>query len=322
MRRFEIQSGDADRRADKFLLQVCPKLPKSAVYKAFRNKKIKRNGKKCTFDEILKVGDTIEIWLKDDDFGTLDFSSVSEALPFLAPAYETPSFLIYDKPTGVAVQSSSNDKLKDLTTIAGNWFCSVYGKPENGFLPAPCHRLDANTSGLVVFAKTPAAARVFFRMQQEGKIQKKYLALCVGIPKKAEDRLHWHWGKDEKTNKVFVRPTPFGGSKPIDTSYRLLEKNDEFSLLEVTLGTGRSHQIRAQLAAIGTPILGDRKYGNTTANKKYHVFYQCLTAHRLVFDVKPDDLSVANELAGQIFIAKLPKEFTKYFPNTDQQPKE
>ncbi len=318
MRHFEIQSGDADRRADKFLLQVCPKLPKSAVYKAFRNKKIKRNGKKCAFDEILKAGDTIEIWLKDEDFGTLDAPPVSGDLPFLAPAYETPSFLIYDKPVGVAVQSSSNEKLKDLTAMAGNWFCSVYGKPENGFLPAPCHRLDANTSGLVVFAKTPAAARAFSQLQQEGKIQKTYLALCVGIPKKSEDRLYWHWGKDEKTNKVFVRPTPFGGSKPIDTTYRLLEQTDECSLLEVTLGTGRSHQIRAQLAAIGAPILGDRKYGNAAANKKYGVSYQCLTAYRLVFDVKPNDLSVANELAGQLFVAKLPKEFTKFFPNTER----
>jgi len=309
MRQMTVSSGDADRRADKFLFEHCPTLPKSAIYKAFRNKKIKRNGKKCSFDEILNVGDELLIFLPEEAFSAKEKPKFSnQNLPEIHPVFRGNEYLIVEKPCGLAVQSDHNKKAC-LTDAVCHWAAENNLSSFSAFQPSPCHRLDTNTTGLVVFALTPAAARAFAEGQAAHLVHKEYLCVVCGRPPKTADTVTSWWQKDEKTNKAVIRPERFTDSKEIITSYRILQEKDGLSLLSVTLGTGRSHQIRAQMAALGCPILGDAKYGNASLNKANKERFQLLSAARLTFDAAYP----SSELAGKEFITPILKPVARYF---------
>ena len=311
MRKITVTEGDTNRRADKFLFEHCPALPKSAVYKAFRNKDIRRNGKRCRFDEILSAGDEMTVWLPDRAFDAPEAASGNPEL--FRPVFTGENYLLADKPAGIPVQSGGKGQLPCLTDCAAAWERQAL-QTDSPFRPAPCHRLDTNTSGLVLFARTPAAARAFTDAQKIQAVSKQYLCICIGRPPKNADTVRGYWRKDEKNNRAEILARPFEGAKEAVTVYRLLAEENGLSLLEVRLETGRSHQIRAQMKALGCPLLGDIKYTSVQQQKPYGLNHQALTAYRLSFDRAADRFPPMKELAGKTFSSALPPVFERFFP--------
>ena len=171
---------------------------------------------------------------------------------------------------------------------------------EQSFAPALCNRIDRNTGGIVIAAKNAEALRVMNEKIREGQISKFYLCLVHGVPKKKQDKLYAFLRKNSKDNTVEVRPEPFAGAKEIITGYRVLEERSDASLLEVELFTGRTHQIRAQMAAIGHPLVGDGKYGINREEKKSGYKYQALYSYKLRFNMT-DEENLLSYLEGKTF---------------------
>lgn len=319
MKQFIIGENDCGQRLDRFLTKAMPNLPKSMFYKAIRTKNIKVNRKRCTPQQILQLGDQVDCYLKDDTLPTqtrpakkLDFLHASTELEIL---YEDDNLLIVCKPVGVVVHS---DNQKTADTLIHRVLLHLYRTgayqpdQEQSFTPALCNRLDRNTGGILIAAKTAAALREVNRLIRENRIHKTYLCLTVGTPNPTEAILHgWH-RKSETDNMVTVRNEPVPGFHEIITGYRVCDRNAVHALLSVDLITGRTHQIRAHLAHIGTPILGDSKYGDPCANHAAHCRFQQLWAYQLQMETEEE--SCLASLNGKIFRTSLPEFVTKEFP--------
>ncbi len=315
MMEFHISANDGGQRADRFLLKACPKLPKNLLYKAFRKKDIKRNGKRCLPEEILQEGDCIRAYLPADCLESPPKKTVATHLPPPNILYEDDTLCLMHKPVGLPVHP--DDKGTEDTLVAR--FLSDLARrnlydpqKEQSFVPALCNRLDRNTEGLVIGAKTAAALRCINEKIRLGEITKEYLCITVGVPPKTSDTVIAYHRK-ENGNHVRLESKPFEGCKETKTGYTVLAQKEELSLVKVMLYTGRTHQIRAQMAALGCPILGDGAYGDQTANCRYGENFQLLTAFRLVFHPNIDEPCVISHLAGKAF--SIPPTFCKrYFP--------
>lgn len=289
MGEFLINENDSDQRLDKFVLKALPDLPKSLMYKMIRKKDIRLNGKKCDISSRLSCGDIVYIYASErftaDNHQNekIDFSDASDELSII---YEDDNIIIVDKPCGVTVHCDnehSSDTL--INRIKKYLYNSGAYSPnlENSFAPALCNRLDKNTVGLVVASKNASSLRIINEAIREGNITKIYHCITVGAPPKNSDIITAFHSKSDKQNIVTITDTPADGFKPIKTGYKVLRKNASLALLEITLFTGRTHQIRAHLSHIGIPVLGDSKYGKSAYNKKYNMKYQALCAYSLSF---------------------------------------
>ncbi len=285
MQSFEIGKNDAGQRADKFLLKACPNLPKSLLYKTFRKKDVKCNGRRIPAETFLREGDVMQVYLPDNCFSGMQKAQV-RTLPMPEIAYEDDDIVLLKKPVNLPVHADdkgSTDTLQGrfLSYLAKNG--GYRPEQEQSFTPALCNRLDRNTEGFVIGAKNAAALRCMNEKIRLGEITKQYLCITVGVPEKCADTvIAYHRRLPGK--KAEIRRTPAEGFSEIRTGYEVLAANGGLALLRVTLYTGRTHQIRAQMAALGCPVLGDEKYGNPAANRKRHLTHQLLAACSLRFD--------------------------------------
>lgn len=315
MRQLIIHKNDENQRLDKYLKKYLKEAPGSFIYKMLRKKNIMLNGKKAEGTEKLSAGDEIRLFLAEDTLVkfTGEGQSVSE-LKFpvkkdLEVLFEDENLLIINKPAG---ELSQKAEAKDVSM---NEYALGYLQ-KNGditeeslkvFKPSVCNRLDRNTSGILIVAKTYQAAREFGAALSQRSVRKYYQCIVKGEVKKAEKIDGFLW-KDERTNKVEIYKTPKKDAVEIHTAYQPLKYKDGLTLLEVHLITGRTHQIRAHLSSIGHPILGDPKYGDRKLSKVYGVKYQLLHACRLELDGFEGAFSKYN---GKIISAKLPDLFRK-----------
>lgn len=309
MKSFTITKNDAGQRASKFLEKAVPALPKSLLHKYLRIKRIKRNGKRCAPDDMLQVGDILELYINDEFFG----EGRQDFLFLKAPSqvdvvYEDENILLVDKKPGLVVHE---DDLHTVDTLIHRILHYLYDKKEynpdseNSFVPSLCNRIDRNTGGLVIAAKNAEALRIMNQKVKDREITKLYLCLVHGAPKPPEATLKDFLLKDSATNqvKVYSRPVPNG--RTILTHYRMLQSNGAYSLLEVNLLTGRTHQIRAHLAYYGHPLVGDAKYGVNKKNQGTGFRHQALYAYKLRFDFSTESESgCLAYLAGKEFQVK------------------
>ncbi len=297
MRTLTIKTNDAGQRLDKFLAKAVKALPKSLMYKSIRTKKIKVNRKRTEIGYILEEGDTVELFLAEEFF---EEHAAEEAFMKLTPhldiVYEDEHILLLDKQPGLIVHS---DDEEEVNTLISHVKAYLYRKgdynpaDEQSFAPALCNRIDRNTGGIVIAAKTAEALRVMNEKIKNDELSKFYLAAVHGkLPKRA-DTLHGWLKKDASNNMVNVITTPRPGYKEIITKYRVLEEKRDLSLVEVELVTGRTHQIRAHMSSIGHPLLGDGKYGINRDDKKIGYKFQALFAYRLEFRFTTDSGALA-----------------------------
>ncbi|MBQ8134443.1 MAG: RluA family pseudouridine synthase [Clostridia bacterium] len=287
MRTVEIGANDAGQRLDKFLSKKFKNMPKALMYKYIRTKHIKLNGKKCDISAKLQAGDILTMYIKDEFFEPVkddyDFLKAPVKLDII---YEDKNILLLNKKPGLIVHPDENYHFDSLIARVQHYLYDkgeYDPKDEQSFAPALVNRIDRNTGGIVIAAKTAEALRVLNQKLKDRELEKLYLCTAVGIFKKKEALLIDYLEKNEKQNRVYISNKPTPNSKTIKTKYRVLAEKDQFSLLEVDLLTGRTHQIRAHLAYIGHPLLGDGKYGKNEINRKMGYKWQALYSYKLIF---------------------------------------
>lgn len=287
MKSFIINENDSGQRLDKFLTKAAPALPQSLMYKAIRTKKIKLNRKRAEISTRLAPGDVVEVYLNDEFLVTADDRmAFLSAQPLTGILYEDENLLLLDKPAGLVVHQ---DEQGSVDTLIGRVQKYLYQKKafdpvnESSFTPSLCNRIDRNTSGIVICAKNAATLRVMNRKIKERELEKRYHCLVFGVPSPAHCLCRAYLRKDSEKNQVVVSSTPMEGGLTIITEYTVLEHLESFSLLEVLLHTGRTHQIRAQMAFLGHPLVGDTKYGTTAANRGLPFRFQALCASSITF---------------------------------------
>ena len=320
MQQIRVPQAEAGRRIDKYLMKYFDAAPKSFIYKAFRKKNIKLCGKRAAGNELLNEGDLIELFFSDETIASMRKTPVgNHKVPagdkatlreYCEIVYEDKDVIFADKRENVLSQKaepgdySLNEALLD--------YCG--GKPEaSSFVPSVCNRIDRNTTGLVCFAKSYKAARLLSEMLRDRSLEKYYLAAVSGVVNEAAHVEAW-LVKDKKNNKVTVSDRPSAGAEHIETAFRPIDGAEvlgkhPYTLVKVELITGKSHQIRAQLAAVGHPLLGDHKYGSRELNKylaeEYGIRSQLLHAWEMHF---PEDTpSPLDTFAGKSARTKTPE---------------
>ena len=319
MRELTIGKNDAGQRLDKFITKTLD-LPMSLLYKSIRLKKIKVNRKRAENNTILCEGDTIQCFLSEEFFekkvSESSYESISVKLDII---YEDDNIMLLNKRPGVSVHEDENGSTNTLIThVQAYLYQNGEYRPdeEQSFAPALCNRIDRNTGGIVIAAKNAEALRVMNEKIKQREIDKFYLAAVHGIPKPESATIKGWLLKDDKQNIVRVyEKNPPRSAKEIITKYKVVAKRQDSSLIEVELLTGRTHQIRAHMAHIGHPLVGDGKYGINKNDRAKGYKYQALYSYRLRFSFDTENPTVLDYLNGKEF--KIPKKdiyFTKdYF---------
>jgi len=285
-----------------------PNIPESLLHRYLREKRIKVNGKRVPLNTRVEVGDLVELYIKDEFFEKDSKDAFKKLIPNLNIVFEDENVLLVDKVPGLIVHS---DEKNENDTLINRVLSYLYNKgewdpeKENSFIPALCNRIDRNTGGIVICAKTAEALRVINELIKTREIDKRYLALVHGIPQKKSGKISNWLLKDSKTNTVAVYHTPKKGALEAHSVYRVLKSSRErdISLVEVELLTGRTHQIRAQFADMGHPLVGDGKYGINRDDKRFGYKFQALYSYKLTF-LPSDPTSPLAYLKGREFEVK------------------
>lgn len=292
MKIITVKKNDAGQRIDRFMSKLFPTMPQSLIYKSLRKDCVKVNGKHVKEGYKTCEGDEIRFYIKDEFFEShtpeQDYLSVT---PHLDIIYEDENILLVNKPAGMVVHE---DESGTPNTLIAHIQAYLYQKgeykpdEEQTFAPALCNRIDRNTSGIVICAKNAEALRILNQKIKDRELTKLYLCLAFGAFEKKSAVLEGYLKKDERTKTVTVSSKKFADAKQIRTKYTVLGYKNGISLLEVDLLTGRTHQIRAHLAHIGHPLVGDGKYGKNTDNKKANRKHQALCSYKLTFRFTTD----------------------------------
>ena len=317
MREFTIGKNDAGQRLDRFVAKNLPLLPPALLQKYIRLKRIKVNGKGSKRDVRLNAGDILQLYINDEFFDKPSEGNMFLTVfqPKLNIVYEDENLLLVDKRPGMVVHADETEK---VNTLINHIQAYLYQKREwnprweNAFAPALCNRIDRNTGGIVIAAKNAETLRIINQKIRDREIDKRYLCITVGTPRPPQGEVSCFLLKDEKKKQVAVYHRPVPGGKTAVTRYRTLETRGELSLLEVELLTGRTHQIRATMADLGCPLLGDGKYGDGQVNRRYGETRQALYSYRLTFDF-PTDAGLLNYLRGRSFQVESVPFREKYF---------
>ena len=313
MREIHIGKNDAGQRLDKFITKALD-LPVGLLYKSIRTKKIKVNRKRAENNTVLAEGDVIQCFLAEEFFAKLDQSSevsltFENIKPKLDIVYEDENIMLLNKRPGVSVHEDEDSKVNTLIAHVQAYLYQkgeYNPKDEQSFAPALCNRIDRNTGGIVIAAKNAEALRVMNEKIRDREIDKLYLAAVHGIPANKQATLTGYLLKDEKLNKVRVydKNAP-KGAKNIITKYKVIATKGNDALIEVELLTGRTHQIRAHMAHIGHPLVGDGKYGVNKSDRAEGYKYQALYSYKLRFSFKGEE-TVLEYLNGKEF--SIPKK--------------
>ena len=283
MRKIIVTEKFDGKKLNSYLNFCFPNLNQNTFFKALRKKDIKINGIRVKENVTVYFKDKIEVYISDE----LLFGEKIK----LDVIYEDENILVINKPAGISVTAE-----KDLNST----YLAKIVKERFGESVEPCHRLDRNTTGIVLFSKNKESEDILLRKFKEHEIEKHYKATVYGVPKEDHKILRDYLFKDRKKNIVYISDTPKKGYQEIITEYTIIDKDIEnnISKLDINLHTGRTHQIRAHLAYVGYPIIGDGKYGNNSINKKFGKSTQELTSYKLIFRFKTD-ANILNYLNGK-----------------------
>lgn len=307
-----MDKNENDQRIDRFLKKYLANASQGTIYKLLRKKRIKLNNKRANPEDMILQGDSIQFYLSDE---TLD-SFIPEVEIVKCSAniniiYEDENIILINKPKGVLSHSVNKEYGDNIVDSMVSYLISKGDyKPriEKTFTPAICNRLDRNTSGIIIGAKNYTALKDINEAIKSRKIKKFYKCMVVGRVDN-DILLSGYLLKDEEKNKVKIYNEKMEGTKEIHTYIKTLDKTNDYSILEIDLITGRTHQIRAHLSSIGHPIVGDIKYGDVKVNQyfkqKYRLESQFLHAHKICFN----GLTSLNYLNGKEFVAKSPSIF-------------
>lgn len=329
MREFVINKNDGGQRLDKFVSKTVWGLPPSLMYKFIRKKRIKVNGKRAEEKQILRENDIVEMYIPDEFFekksSEISTEELSRLKPRITVVYEDKNIIICDKSPGVLSHNgddgeNESGKSSERETLLFHIKAYLYQrgewdpKEENSFAPALCNRIDRNTGGLVIGAKNAQALRHMNELIKNGNVHKKYLCAVHGKPNPSSATLKAFLFKNSKTKTVRVSENETRGSKEIITKFTVLDYNKEhdLSLLEVSLLTGRTHQIRAHMAFIGHPLLGEGKYAENREDRALGYSYQALYSYKVSFDVS--DGVLKNLDKREFTVEQKSVGFLKLFP--------
>ena len=321
MKEFIIGRNDAGQRLDRFVGKNAAMLPSSLAQKYIRIKRVKVGGRGAKRDYKLALGDVVQMYINDEFFEAPreENAYLSISSPALNIVYEDDNLILVNKEAGILCHS---DGAFDYGSLIARVQAYLYQRgewrplEENAFTPALCNRIDRNTSGIIIAAKNAESLRIINDKIKLREIDKYYLAAVHGVPEPPAGTLEGHIFKDAVKNRVYATPESRTGSKAAVTGYRLLAEHNGLSLLECKLITGRTHQIRAQLAAAGYPLLGDGKYGSERLNKQYGERYQALCSYKTVFAFRTD-AGMLSYLKGKSFQVSEVDFAKKYFPSID-----
>lgn len=307
----------APTRLDNYLTQQYPALTPGRLNKALRENKIKLNGKKQPLSTRVMAGDEIKLFILDE---VLDADKRVEGPAWKnarGPAqvvYDCPQILIVNKPAGLSVDGPDDDTLLNRALLYLNQQGEY--KENDLYTPALCHRLDTGTSGLVIIAKTPEAEELFLAAIKNRDVQKTYLCVTFGRPVPPDATLGGYLLKDADRGIVKIVEDKQPGAKEVETQYETIAVSGRLALLKVKLITGRTHQIRAHLAYLGKPVLGDIKYGNRKMNERTGTKTQALCAVRITFREIPEE-NTLHYLSGKVIKLKDP-QIVKQFDALDK----
>ena len=316
MREFIIAAADDGRKLEKWLIREMPAVGMGMRQKLFRQKCFKLNGRHVKGDARLCKGDVLQIYANDACFEkpVREDPFLSKIQPKLSILYEDENILLADKRPGLMAHPDANEKVNTLLTHVQAY---LYQKgeylPGRDYAPALCNRIDRFTGGIVIIAKSEAAMRILNQKIRDREIEKYYYCIALGSFRRKEGMLDNYIVKAPDAKKVSVSLKPSEHGQRSQTKYRVLAENNGLSLVECELLTGRTHQIRAQMAHAGHPLLGDNQYGDRIRNEKYGRSFQALYAYRLKFAFSTD-AGILEPLNGREFIAPQVRFIDEYFP--------
>lgn len=304
----KITENEDNQRLDKFLRKYLPNAPLSYIFKLLRKKDVKINDKRANQEAIIKNGDNLKIYITDDDYEKFKNNKKTMVVrKQFNIAYEDENILVVIKPKGLLVHGTQEEKKNTLVNQVITYLQSTgeYNpRTEKTFVPASVNRLDRNTSGLVLFGKNYKSLQILNKMiKEKNYIRKYYLTIVAGEFKK-EIHLKDNISKNEKMNRVRINNSSSEDTKDIETIVKPIIANKDYSLVEVEIITGRTHQIRVHLASIGHPIIGDVKYGSKRVNneveKRFGLKSQLLHSYKLYFDKTLDELAYLDDKTIEI----------------------